>query len=63
MNGPQRRQAPKDSMPHVEVDDAAKAFQKLEGFTRRILAVPKTEIDAAVAKEKAEKKKTKRRRS
>jgi len=49
---------PKDGpIPHVEVPDAAAAFHKLENFTRRILAVPKKEIDAKLAKESQEKKK------
>jgi hypothetical protein len=48
---------PKDrSIPHVEVPDAAAAFHKLEKFTRRIMSVPKREIDAKIAKEKREKK-------
>jgi len=40
-------------VPHVEVPDAAVAFRKLENFTRRILGVPKKEIDVRLAKEKA----------
>jgi hypothetical protein len=48
---------PKDGpMPQVEVPDAAVAFRKLEDFTRRMLAVPKKEIDARLEKEKKHKK-------
>jgi hypothetical protein len=41
------------SVPHVEASDPAAARQKLEDFTRRILAVPKKKIDAMLTKEKA----------
>jgi len=44
--------SPKDAMPHVEVDDPAAAFHKLEDFTRKILAVPKKETDRQVLIEK-----------
>jgi len=50
--------SPKDHpAAHFEVEDAAQAYQKFEDFTRRILAVPKTEIDRRMAQEKAAKKK------
>jgi len=42
-------------IPHVEVEDGIAAFHKLEDFTRRIMAVPKKEIDASLAKEKRSK--------
>jgi hypothetical protein len=47
---------PRD-IPHIEVADPAAAFHKLEEFTRRILAVPKKEIDASLAREKSAKRK------
>jgi hypothetical protein len=40
----------------VRVDDPAAAFNKLESFTRRIMAVPKKRIDSMRAKEKAKKR-------
>jgi hypothetical protein len=45
------------TVPHVEVEDGVVAFHKLEEFTRKILAVPKKEIDASLAKEKRAKSK------
>jgi hypothetical protein len=54
MSSPQDRPA-----PHVEVPDAAAAFHKTEAFIRRLLAVPKKEIDKKLAKERAAKKKRK----
>ena len=53
---------PKDgpAVPHVEVPDAAAAFKKLENFTRKILAVPKREIDDKIANEKVSKPKRRR---
>jgi hypothetical protein len=42
---------PKKQIPHFEVDDPAEAMRKAQDFTRRILAVPKSEIDAKLAKE------------
>lgn len=47
-------------MPHVEVEDGVAAFHKLEDFTRKILAVPKKEIDARLAKEKLARKRRRR---
>jgi hypothetical protein len=44
-------------VPHVEAADPANASRNFEDFTRRILAVPKKEIDAKIAKEKNAKKK------
>ena len=43
-------------IPDIRVDDAEAAFHKLEDFTRRIMSVPKKEIDAGLEKEKATKK-------
>ena len=51
---------PKKPMPHFEVDDPAEAYRKAQDFTRRILAVPKTEIDARLAKEVGKHKTRKR---
>lgn len=42
------------------VEDGAEAFRKFQDFTRRILAVPKKEIDRKLALEKSHKKKGKR---
>jgi len=53
MPDPQNRQ-----IPHVEVQDAKEAFRKLENFARRVLAVPKREVDA-IAVQKIAKKKSK----
>ena len=47
---------PKHEIPHVEVADGAVAFHKLQDFTRRILAVPKKEIDSKIAKERSRKR-------
>jgi len=47
---------PKREIPDVQVADGAVAFHKLEDFTRRILAVPKKEIDARMARERNAKK-------
>lgn len=46
---------------HFEVEDADAAFRKLENFTRRVLAVPKAEIDKKMAGEAAAKKRRKAR--
>jgi hypothetical protein len=46
----------KPEIPDIRVADGAAAFHKLEEFTRRILAVPKKEIDGKLAKEKNAKK-------
>jgi hypothetical protein len=43
-------------IPDVQAVDPAAALHKLEGFTRRILSVPKKEIDAKLAREKSERK-------
>jgi len=43
-------------IPDVQAANPAEAFHKLEGFTRRILAVPKKEIDAKLAREKSGRK-------
>jgi hypothetical protein len=42
---------PRD-IPDIRVENPEAAFHKLEDFTRRILAVPKKEIDARIAKGK-----------
>jgi hypothetical protein len=42
---------PKPQIPDIRVADGAVAYHKLEEFTRRIMAVPKKEIDAAMVKE------------
>jgi hypothetical protein len=47
---------PRD-IPDIRVEDPEAAFHKMEDFTRRILAVPKKEIDARMAREKTAKKK------
>jgi hypothetical protein len=44
-------------IPHIEVADPAAAYHKLEEFTRRIMAVPKKEIDRRLAQEKRSKRK------
>jgi hypothetical protein len=49
------------SVPDIRVDDPAAAFRKLEDFTRRILAVPKKEIDRKLAAEKTAKQRARRR--
>jgi hypothetical protein len=51
MNGPQKR-------PHapIQVDDPAAGLQRMQALGRKILAVPKGEVDAAAAKEKAKNK-------
>jgi hypothetical protein len=46
---------PRD-IPHIRVEDPEAAFHKLEDFTRRIMAVPKKEIDAELTREKLAKK-------
>jgi len=44
---------PKPShIPDISVDDSAEAERKFENFTRKILAVPKKEIDAKIVREK-----------
>jgi hypothetical protein len=43
-------------IPNIRVDDAEAAYHKLEDFTRRIMAVPKKEIDAAMDRVKKEKR-------
>ncbi len=43
-----------------EVDDPAAAFRKLKDFTRQILAVPKKQIDAKLAKAQADKQRKRR---
>jgi hypothetical protein len=47
---------PRD-IPDIRVDDPEAAFHKLEEFTRRIMAIPKKEIDAKLATEKRAKHK------
>ncbi len=51
MNSP----TPRNAAP-FEVEDPTAAFRKLETFTRKILAVPKKQIDASLAEEQAAKK-------
>jgi hypothetical protein len=41
--------------------DAQASFQRLEGFVRRVLAVPKASVEARLAKEKASKPKPKKK--
>jgi len=48
---------PKREIPDIRVPDGAAALHKLEDFTRRILAVPKKEIDGRLARERSAKKK------
>jgi hypothetical protein len=48
-------------MPRVEVDDAAAAFRKLEDATRRIMAAPKKNVDAAMTRMRAAGKKRHRK--
>jgi hypothetical protein len=43
---------PRD-IPDVRVDDADAAFRKLEGFTRKVMAVPKSEIDHKLSTERS----------
>jgi hypothetical protein len=47
---------PRD-IPDVQVDDANAAFRKMEGFTRKVMAVPKRDIDTRAAKENGKKHK------
>jgi hypothetical protein len=49
----------KPSIPNIKVEDADAAFRKFEDFGRKVLAVPKKEIDAKLAREKAAKIKRK----
>jgi len=46
--------------PHA-VEDPQAAFQKLENFTRRLLSVPKKEVDQKLAREKSARKHRKSR--
>ncbi|MGD0388396.1 MAG: hypothetical protein ABSC42_05515 [Tepidisphaeraceae bacterium] len=46
-------------IPDVQAADPIAAFDKLAAFTRRILAVPKREIDARLAREKSAKRRAK----
>jgi hypothetical protein len=43
-------------VPDIRVDDAEAAFHRLEDFTRKIMAVPKKEIDEALNRKKTHKK-------
>jgi hypothetical protein len=43
------------NIPDVQAADPAAASHKLEDFTRRILSVPKREIDAKLARERRHK--------
>lgn len=38
---------------HVEVDDPVKAFDRLKALGRKVLAVPKNDVDAAMKKKKS----------
>jgi hypothetical protein len=49
----------KHDIPDVRVEDGAAAFHRLEDFTRRILAVPKKEIESKLTREKSVKKRSK----
>lgn len=51
----------KKQIPHVEVDDPAAAFHNAEALGRKLLAVPKSEIDRRLAKEKQAKHKARKR--
>jgi len=42
----------KPEIPDIRVDDAEAAYHKLEDFARRVMAVPKGEIDKAMEKER-----------
>ena len=53
------KQKPRD-IPDIEVEDADAAYRKFEDFTRKIMSVPRKEIDAKLAKEKSAKKTRKR---
>jgi len=44
-------------IPDIQAADPENALRNLEDFTRRILAVPKKEIDAQLARERAAKRK------
>jgi hypothetical protein len=44
--------------PHPAEDDA---YKRLQDFTRRVLAVPKKEVDQKIAAEKAARKKSGKR--
>jgi hypothetical protein len=46
------------SVPHVEVDDPEAAFHRLEDAARRLLAVPKKELDKHPKRDKVKKRKT-----
>ena len=41
---------------HFEVTDPSAAFQKLEDFTRRVLTVPKKQIDKKLPKKSSKTK-------
>jgi len=52
---------PKDGPPHpIEVENAEAAMHKMQAFTRRVLSVSKSEVDAA-DRRRATKKRAKRR--
>lgn len=53
--------SPKDGPGPHPVDDPEAAFRRFENFTRRLLSVPKKQIDQKLAEEKAAKKRAKPR--
>jgi hypothetical protein len=59
-NDPMPKPKPHE-IPDIRVDDAEAAFHKLEDFTRRIMAVPKREIDARMARERERSAKQRRK--
>jgi hypothetical protein len=54
---------PRPVIPHVEVADPAEAMRKLGAFAKKLLAVPKGEIDRRLASGKAPKSPRKPRRA
>jgi hypothetical protein len=47
-------------IPDIRVEDPKSAYQKFEDFTRRIMNVPRKEIEAKLATEKSAKRPRKR---
>jgi hypothetical protein len=47
-------------IPDIRVEDPEAAYQKFEDFARRVMAVPKKEIDAKLARERTAREKRKR---
>ncbi len=42
-------------MKKKQIGDTSKAFHEFQGFVKRLLAVPKSELDAKIRTEKARK--------